>query len=162
VTTDGADSVEPAADGQSLRLRWTRWAVVGGPPGKPVDIGLTSDVTWHILNKTLIKEETLTATKPVTIRRWRLAVPSTYFSVNTEQKNGGRIDRFYSSSGALEVQMSGESVPMKRSVWAAGDSALGRGVHGAIPLHLVFETENLSLQQKQAFKYRITLRPTRT
>src|SRR4030095_16993720 len=162
VTTDGADSIEPAANGQSLRLRWTRWAVVGGPPGKPVDIGLTSDVTWHIVNQTLVREETLTATKPLTIRRWKLAVPATYANVNTEQRNGSRLDRFYSSTGALEVQMSAESAPVKRSLWAAGDSALGRGVHGPIPLHLIFETENLSLQVQQSFKYRITLQPMRS
>ena len=161
VTTDGADSVEPSLDGQSLRLRWTHWAVVGDPPGKPVDVGLTSDVTWRIANQTLIREETLTATKPVKIRRWKLAVPSTYPNVNTEQRNGRRLDRFYSSNGALEVQMSGESVPVKRSLWATGNDPLGRGVHGAIPLHLIFETENLSLHGRQPFKYRISLRPTR-
>lgn len=162
VTTDGADLVEPSADGQSLRLRWTNWAVVGGPPGKPIDIGLTSDVTWRIVNQTIIREETLTATKPLTIRRWKLAVPSSYGNVNTEQRNGGLVYRFYSTTGALEVQLSGESVPVKRSLWATGDNALGRGVHGAIPLHLVLETENLSLQGKRSFKYRISLRPTRT
>ena len=162
VTTDGADSIEPAANGQSLRLRWTRWAVVGGPPGKPVDIGLTSDVTWHIVNQTLVREETLTATKPLTIRRWKLVVPATYSNVNTEQRNGSRLDRFYSSNGGLEVQMSAESAPVQRSLWATGDSALGRGVHGPIPLHLIFETENLSLQGQQSFKYRITLRPMRS
>ncbi|HEY8224508.1 MAG TPA: hypothetical protein VIG25_04460 [Pyrinomonadaceae bacterium] len=158
VTTDGADSIEPAADGQSLKLQWTHWAVVGGPPGKPVDVGLTSEVTWRIANKTLIREETLTATKPLTIRRWKLAVPSTYPNVDTEQSNGGRLDRFYSSTGGLEVQMAGESVPIKRSVMAAGDSALGKGVHGAIPLHLVFEAENLTLNGR-ALKYRLTLKP---
>src|SRR6185503_20088898 len=57
VTTDGADSVEAAADGQSLRIRWKRWAIVGGSPGKPVDVGLTSEVTWRIVNGTLEREE---------------------------------------------------------------------------------------------------------
>jgi hypothetical protein len=58
--------------------------------------------------------------------------------------------------------MSAESAPVKRSLWAAGDSALGRGVHGPIPLHLIFETVNLSLQVQQSFKYRITLQPMRS
>jgi hypothetical protein len=161
VTTDGADLVEAAADGQSLRIRWKRWAVVGGSPGKPVDVGLTSEVTWRIVNGTLVREETLTADKPLTIRSWRLAVPSTYGNVSTEQDvRGKRIDRFFSQRGALEVQLTAESFPIKRSVMAAGDSALGRGVHGAIPLHLRFDAENLTLQTNRPLKYRLTLRPS--
>ena len=155
VTTDGADAVDFGAEGQWLRIRWTRFAVVGGSPGKPIDVGLTSEVTWRILNQTLIREETLTTTKPVTIRNWRLAVPTTYANVSTE----GRGDRFYSHRGALEVQLSGESFPIKRSVMATGDSALGRGVHGAIPLHLRFEAENISLKANGSLKYRLFLRP---
>ena len=40
VAGDGADLIEPAKDGRSLRARWTRWAVVGTPSGKVQDIGL--------------------------------------------------------------------------------------------------------------------------
>ena len=161
VTTDGADSIEAAADGQSLRIRWNRWAVVGGRPGKPIDVGLTSEVTWRIVNGTLVREETLTGDKPLTIRSWRLAVPSTYANVSTEQDvRGKRVDRFFSQRGALEVQLTGESFPIKRSVMATGDSALGRGVHGAIPLHLRFDAENLTLQTNRPLKYRLTLRPS--
>ena len=161
VTTDGADSVEAAPDGQSLRIRWKRWAVVGASPGKPVDVGLTSEVTWRIVNGTLVREETLTADKPLTIRSWRLAVPSTYGNVSTEQDvRGKRVDRFFSQRGALEVQLTAESFPIKRSVMAAGDGALGRGVHGAIPLHLRFDAENLTLQTNRPLKYRLTLRPS--
>jgi hypothetical protein len=159
VTTDGADVVEPTADGQSLRIQWKRWALVGGSPGKPIDIGLTSDVTWRIVNQTLIREETLTASKPLTIRSWKLAVPTTYSNVSTAGREGNRIDKFFSHRGALEVEFSGESFPVKKSVFATGDSALGRGVHGAIPLHLRFEAENLVMQEKKPLKYRLTLRP---
>lgn len=161
VTTDGADLVEPASDGQSLRTRWTRWAVVGGKPGEPVDVGLTSEVTWRIVNQALVREETLIASKPLTIRSWRLAVPTTYANVSTEQdKKGRRIDRFFGERGALEVQLTGESFPIKTSVMATGDSALGRGVHGAIPLHLRFDAENLPVQANRPLKYRLTLWPT--
>jgi len=38
---------------------------------------------------------------------------------------------------------------------ATGDSALGRGVHGAIPLHIVFEAKAI----EAPIKYRITLTP---
>jgi hypothetical protein len=43
---------------------------------------------------------------------------------------------------------------------ATGDTALGRGVHGAIPLHAVFEAENLTVKGAP-LKYRLTLRPTK-
>lgn len=158
VATDGADSVEPAADGQSLRIRWNKWAIVGGPPGQRVDVGLTSVVTWRIENQTLIREEVLTATRPTTIRRWRFAVPTTHGNVNTELRNGIRTDRFFSARGALEIQMLGESFPITRSIMATGDSALGRGVHGAIPMHAVFEAENLTVKGAP-LKYRLALRP---
>lgn len=163
VTTDGADSVEAGGDGQTLRVRWTKFAVVGGSPGKPVDVGLASDVTWRIVNGTLVRDETLTATKPLTIRSWRLAVPSVYGNVSTDHdRQGKRVDRFFSQRGSLEVELVGESFPVKKSVMAAGDSALGRGVHGAIPLHLRFDAENLSLKTNQSLKYRLVLRPTRS
>jgi hypothetical protein len=113
------------------------------------------------VNGTLEREETLTSDKSLTIRSWRLAVPSTYANVSTEQDGRGkRVDRFFSQRGALEVQLTGESFPIKRSVMATGDSALGRGVHGAIPLHLRFDAENLTLQPNRPLKYRLTLRPS--
>src|SRR4029079_14443090 len=88
VATDGADVIEPAADGQSLRVRWTKWAVVGTPSGKVQDVGLTSEVVWAIENGTLVREERLTSKQPVNIRRWRIAVPTTHDHVETETVNG--------------------------------------------------------------------------
>lgn len=158
VTTDGADAVDAAADGQSLRIRWNRWAIVGNKPGERVDVGLTSVVTWRIQNQALIREEVLTASRPVTIRHWRLAVPTTYANVSTDIRNGIRTDRFFSKNGALEIQMSGESFPVTKSIMATGNTALGRGVHGAIPMHVVFEAENLALN-RESLKYRLTLKP---
>jgi hypothetical protein len=43
--------------------------------------------------------------------------------------------RFSSSAGSLDVQLSGFNP--RASIVAAGDGPLGRGVRGAIPLHLV-------------------------
>ena len=45
------------------------------------------------------------------------------------------------------------SFPLKTSILASGDTALGRGVHGAIPLHLVFEAKDV----KAPLKYKIAL-----
>jgi hypothetical protein len=156
VATDGADVIEPAADGRSLRVRWTKWAVLGTPAGKLQDVGLTSEVVWRIENGTLIREETLSSKQPVSIRRWRLAVPSTHDQVESETTNGVRVDRFSSAKGALEVRLSDVNFAVRTSILASGDSALGRGVHGPIPLHLMFEAENLKTEKP--LKYKLVLR----
>ncbi|HET6979545.1 MAG TPA: hypothetical protein VFI24_24645 [Pyrinomonadaceae bacterium] len=155
VATDGADVIEPAADGRSLRVRWTRWAVVGTPAGKLQDVGLTSEVVWRIENGVLIREETLSSKQPAMIRRWRLAVPTTYDQVETNVLNGVRTDSFGSDKGSLEVSLTGANFPVKTSIMATGNSALGRGVHGAIPLHLVFEAKDV----KASLKYKLALTP---
>jgi len=158
VATDGADAIEPGADGHSLRVRWTKWAVVGTPAGKPQDIGLTSEVYWHVDNGTLTREETLSSKQPVSIRRWWLAVPTTHDRAETEMVKGVRVDRFTSTQGSLEVRMPEANFPLKVSVLATGDSILGRGVHGAIPLHLVFEAKDITVTSS-ALKFEIALTP---
>src|SRR6185369_7076071 len=152
VATDGADVIEPAADGQSLRVRWTKWAVVGTPSGKVQDVGLVSEVVWRIENGTLTRAETLSSKQPVSIRRWRLVVPASYDQVETEMIQGVRVDHFRSTKATLDVRMSEANFPLKASIIAAGNSALGRGVHGAIPLHLVFEAQDISVNSS-ALKY---------
>jgi hypothetical protein len=159
VATDGADVIEPGADGRSLHVRWTKWAVVDTPAGRLQDVGLITEVVWRIENGTLIREETLSSKQPVSIRRWRLAVPSTHDQVETEMVKGMRVDRFSSAKGVLEVRMSGVSFPLKTSIVASGNSALGRGVHGAIPLHLMFEAENLKTEKP--LKYKLVLSVSR-
>jgi hypothetical protein len=160
VATDGADLIEPGADGMSLHVRWNRWAIVGGKSGDTADLDLTSDVNWKIESGALVREETLSSKKTVNIRRWRLAVPSTYGKVETETVRGQRVDRFSSADGVLEVRMINSSSPVSTSVVASGNSALGRGVHGAIPLHLVFEVSDLMVQGSKPFKTRLVLSPT--
>jgi hypothetical protein len=147
VATDGADAIEPASDGQMLRVRWNRWAVVGSKPGELIDVGLSSEVVWRIEKDTLIREETLTAKQPVNIRRWWLAVPTTYANVETRTVENVRADLFNSDEGSLEVKMLASNFPMTTHIFATGNSPLGRGVHGAIPLHLVFESTNLGVVQ---------------
>jgi len=143
IATDGADVIEPSADGQTLRVRWNRWALRGGQPGGLLDVGLTSEVVWHIEKDTLTREETITARQPVNIRRWWLTVPSTFADVETDFDHNLRVDRFTSSKASLEVRMVAANFPMTIRVLATGDGPLGRGVLGAIPLHLVFDSQNL-------------------
>ncbi len=155
VATDGADAIEPAADGRSLRVRWNRWAVVGKKSGELQDVGLTSEVVWRIENGALIREETLTSEEAVTIKRWRMAVPSTHDKVETTD---GKI-RFNSNAGSLEVQLLGKDFNARSSIVAAGNGPLGRGVRGAIPLHLLFEATNINIKPQTPIKYRLILKP---
>lgn len=150
VATDGADAIEPAADVRSLRVRWNRWAVVGTKSGELQDVGLTSEVVWRIENGSLVREETLSSKEPVTIKRWRMAVPTTHDRVETADKI-----RFYSDKGSLEVEMSATNFNPRSTIVATGDGPLGRGVRGAIPLHLVYEATNI----KTPIKYRLTIKP---
>jgi hypothetical protein len=80
-----------------------------------------------------------------------MAVPSTHDKVETAD---GKI-RFYSDAGSLEVQMFATNFNPRSSMVAPGDGPLGRGVRGAIPLHLVFEATNI----RTPIKYRLTLKP---
>jgi hypothetical protein len=158
IPTDGADVIEPSADGQILRVRWNRWAVRGGQPGQLLDVGLTSEVVWRIEKDTLTREETITAKQPVDIRRWWLTVPSTYANVETLFEHNTRVDRFSSVNGSLEVRMVEASFPMTTRIVASGDGPLGRGVRGAIPLHLVFDSKDLrSVQPNKPLRSKLAL-----
>ncbi|HEY8410467.1 MAG TPA: hypothetical protein VIK76_03665 [Pyrinomonadaceae bacterium] len=157
VATDGADSIEPGADGRSLRVRWNKWAVVGTGAGKLQDVGLTTEVVWRIDGGVLAREETLSSKAPVGIRRWWLAVPSSYDRVETQNAGDVRVDRFSSKSGTLEVRLSGATFPVTTSIRASGDGPLGRGVHGAVPLHLVFESHDVEVTAEKPLKFKVTL-----
>ena len=157
VATDGADTIEPGGDGRSLRVRWTKWAVIGSPAGKFQAVGIISEVVWRIENSGLVREETLSSTAPVSIRRWWLAVPTSHDKVETENTGGVRVDRFSSKNGTLEVKLTGATFAVNTSISAAGDSPLGKGVHGAIPLHLIFESRNLTVDPGRPLKFKISL-----
>ena len=157
VATDGADVIEPSSDGRSLRARWTRWAVVGTPSGKVSDVGLTSEVVWRIEKGTLVREETLSSKQPVSIRRWRMAIPTTHSNFDMEMLKRGLV-RFQSSKGILDV-IFGADFAVQANLFATGDTALGRGVHGAIPLHLVYEAQDVNVKSGSPVKCKLVLRP---
>ena len=158
VAGDGADVIEPSADGRTLRARWTRWAIVGMPSGKVQDIGLTSEVVWRIENGTLTREETLSSKQPFSIRRWRMAVPTTHNDVDLKALRDGEV-RFKSNKGSLNVHIHDANFSFSNSIKATGNAPIGRGVHGAIPLHLVFEAENVTVDADHQLKYKLALTP---
>jgi len=155
VATDGADEIHPSADGRELRAVWRRWALVGAKSGQLVDPGITSEVRWTIdtARPGLQRVETLTAAAPMTIRRWRLAVP---INTATVQETGNGT--FQTGSG-LTVTVTTPWASIQHHTLATGDSALGRGARGPVPLHLIYEAPGVRLTPGEPVSWTLTLRP---
>jgi hypothetical protein len=146
---DGADEISPAgeADGKSLRVVWRRWALVGSKSGQLVDPHITSEVSWHLVGTTLTRDETLKSTDPVTIRRWWIAVPTTAAQTVSSRFSGRLTERFTFGADRMDLSVTGwADWPLKTTLLATGDTALGRGARGAIPLHLIYESRDLLLE----------------
>lgn len=158
VAADGADQIEPGTDGRSLRVVWRRWAVLGRKAGELTDPHLTSEVSWRIEGTTLKRDESLTASQPIAIRRWWVAIPTTAAACIPSTQENLRWNRFESPDGALEAAVPTADWPLAESLIAAGDGALGRGARGAVPLHWVFESRDLRLEPNHPVHWRLSLR----
>src|SRR6266700_3641441 len=157
VTTDGADEIEPAADGRSLRVVWRRWALVGSKAGQLLDPHITSEVIWHLDGSSLTRDETLRSSEPVSIRRWRVALPSTGDRNEITLAGTQRWDNFRSAESVLSVSATSDW-SMKTSTFATGDNALGRGARGPLPLHLVYESHDLRLTPNRNLHWRLIMK----
>ena len=157
VASDGADEIEPSSDGRSLRVVWRRWATIGAKSGTLIDPHLTSEVVFRIDGFTLLREESLTADVPVTIRLWRFAIPTTAANINRSTDSQKWI-RLETSDGTLDVQPPVADWPLKEEVVSTGDTALGRGPRMRIPLHLVYESRDIRLEPGRSVRWRIALR----
>ncbi len=157
VAGDGADEIHAGADGRSLRVVWRRWAVIGGKPAQPVSTALTSEVEFHIDGSTLIREETLKTNAPITLRRWWVTFPATSANHEVEITDATRHDRFRSRDSKLDIVTTADW-PLARSLLATGDSVLGRGARGPIPMHLIYESRDLTLKAQNAYRWRISIK----
>ena len=157
VATDGADEIEPAADGRSLRVIWRRWALAGSRPGQLVDPHITSEVVWRLDGATLTRDETLKSTEPISIRRWWIAVPTTGERNDMLLAGAQRWDSFHSRESSLAVAAKADW-PLEISLLATGDTALGRGARAPLPLHLIYESRDLRLAPNQNAHWRLTLK----
>jgi hypothetical protein len=170
VAGDGADEIAPSADGRSLRVTWKRWAIVKGAvtasetsklyatAGQLIEPGLTAVVTWKLDGNAVVRSETISASAPVTIRRFSVLFTSTGDRVFTRFDGARRIDRFVSPDGEAEVTVTEANFPLAVSLEATGNSALGRGHRGAIPLVLDWRAENLVLNAGDSLHWTIQLR----
>jgi hypothetical protein len=160
VAGDGADEVIPSEDGRSLRAIWTRWAVVGGKAGQTVDPGLNAGVTWSLQGNSLVRSETISATKNINIKRFWLALPSTADSATSSTLNKLPSYRLRGKDGELQVTISEASFPLESSLQAAGNTEMGRGSRGPIPLILYFRSADLTLKVGQSIRWKLVLSPT--
>lgn len=155
-TSEGADLVEPASDGQSLRIVWKKWGQIGSESGKTFANGITSEVFWRIEGNKLIRKETLTADKDLSIKNWRFALPSTADKAVIEMNGNQRTDVLSGREGTLKITAKSDWQP-KIFLQTTGDSRLGKGVLGAIPIHLILEAENIEIKKDQKKVWEITL-----
>jgi hypothetical protein len=154
VTADGADEIQPSADGRQLRAVWRRWAQTGTKSGQLVDPGMTSEVRWTIADSMLTRRETLTARAPIAITTWRVAVPTTAATSSTARE----VTTLSGANGSLRVSVT-TPWATETSVRATGNGVLGRGARGAIPLHLIYEARDLRITPEQPLTWTMTLRP---
>jgi hypothetical protein len=158
VAGDGADEIYPGADGHSLRAVWHKWAFIGGKAGQTVDAGLTTEVIWTFEGNTLTRAERISANAPVSIKRFRFAVPSTGPGSITAIENGRRKDTLQGPNSGLEVSVDESSVPLKVTLQATGNSALGKGSRGPVPLILHLESSGLVVAPGKELIWKLSLR----
>lgn len=158
VTTDGADEIIPGPNGRSLKVIYRKWARLGSKSGERFENGITSEVEFRLENGRLIRRESIIAAKDTIIKNWRVAFPSTGNQVSTETKSGRVTDTFTGREGRLAIS-SRSDWPTTRELLATGDGKLGKGVLGAIPLHLVLASKDIQLKagQKMSWEFDLTL-----
>jgi hypothetical protein len=157
VAGDGADEIHPDADGHSLRAVWRKWSLLGGKAGQTVDTGLTTEVTWGFIGNTLTRTEKISAAEPVSIKRFWVAVPSTGSASMTSIENGHRTDTLQGEKYGLKVAVEQSSVPLNISLQATGNSALGKGSRGPVPLILNFDSSALVIAPGKPLNWTLSL-----
>ncbi|MBP7376153.1 MAG: hypothetical protein KA956_06725 [Pyrinomonadaceae bacterium] len=156
VASEGSSSIERSKDGQSLRVIWRKWGRIGSKSGERFDIGITSEVRWRIVGDKLERVESLTTNNNLKIKRWWVAVPTTADRSRVEINGKKRTDIFDGREGTLKVTATADWA-FATSLYATGDSKLSKGVLGAIPLHLIYSTDNLLLTKNKPVTWQLDL-----
>jgi hypothetical protein len=161
VACDGADEIDPAADGRSLRVAWKHWAQLGMKAGETVNPGLTTEVRWSIEGSSLLRAETISASAPIKVRRFWVIIPTSGDHDSTRFDARIRTDQFDSSEGSLEATVTAADWPFHAAIFAPGNSALGKGNRGPIPLYLELDANDVTLQPGKPMKWtsRLTVLP---
>lgn len=158
VAGDGADEIVPSPDGLGVRAVWRRWAVLSGKAGELVDPGLTAEVTWKLQGNSIVRKEVLTASRPLAVSRFWVVVPSTATTANTQFEDGIRVDRLNSVDGMLEVLVAQSDIRLQTMLRATGDTKLGKGSRGPVPLLLEIEARDFALEPAKPLTWTLVLR----
>lgn len=162
VAGDGADEIHPSEDGHTLRALWRKWVVVGGRPGDTVDPGLITEIVWSFAGDQLVRSEKISSAKPVVIKRFWVAIPSTATDAFTSLDGRRRTDTLKGEEGGLAVSLDQSSFPLKVWVQATGNSPMGKGSRGPVPLVLNLEAQSLAISADKALEWKLSLRSLRT
>jgi hypothetical protein len=152
---DGADEIRPTPDGNSVTATWERWVIPGSKAGETVDPGITSRVTWSVEEGTLTRDEIITTTKRVGVKQLWMAIPSRADQLSTSFSDAVRSDRLASAEGTIEIRITASNLPIFISALATGDTKLGRGARGAIPLQLELRSGHTILDRDHPLRWRI-------
>lgn len=160
VASEGSSSIEPSADGRSLRVTWSKWGRVGSKAGERFDTGITSEVRWEISGNSLERIETLRSDRDLKIKHWWVAVPTTADSSSVKISDGRRTDMFEGPEGEINVTATADW-PFDTSLRATGDSKLSKGTLRAIPLHLIYSANDILLMGRKPLTWKLSLAVTR-
>lgn len=155
-TSEGADLIEPGADGKSLKIHYQKWGQIGSISGKVFETGLTSVIEFKFENNKLIRREILTANRDLEIKNWKFALPTTADKVKNTVSGDNQKYIFEGREGILSVSANADW-KMEPYLQATGDSRLGKGVLGAIPMHFILASKDLKLKKAQKISWEITL-----
>jgi hypothetical protein len=158
VAGDCADEIYPAADGRSLSVVWKNFAQLGKKSGQTTDPGFTTEVNWKIEGTAIVRTETITASKQIKLRRLWIIVPTSGDRSSTRFENHIRTDQFDSPEGSLEASVIAADFPLEASIVATGNSTLGKGNRGAVPLYLELGATNIMLPPGKPMKWTLALK----
>lgn len=140
---DGANEIRFDPGQDSVTAIWKRWVLTGQRAGESIDPGLTTEVTWLLKADSLHRIEVISAARPLRVRRLWMTVPSTANRIETDFSDNGRRDFLLSNITNLELRIAHADWPLHVAAFATGDDPLGRGSQGAVPLHLILESNAL-------------------
>jgi hypothetical protein len=140
----------------SLQIVNKKWSQIGTKSGERFPIGLTSNVSWKIDGNRLIRRETVEAQQSVIIKNWRVTVPSTASGAFLPEPNGERQFVMAGPEGTLTVRIVGAK-DARIELESSRDTRLGKGVLGAIPIHLVIGSGERTLLPGEKFVWEISL-----
>ena len=110
-------------------------------------------MSWRIDGNRLVRREVLEAEQDVSITKWRVAIPSTASSISPSDAN----KRFVLSGREGKLGITIDAPFAQTEIQAMGDSDLGKGVLGAIPLNVVLTSGERQLRKGEKLVWEVSL-----